>query len=290
MNNALLIILITFWKTIILLPRRLQLILSSLTGFLLYLAPFKRNKFSKINIHLCFPKMSKNQLNRIYKKNIILSGRVLFDTGIAWFWSNERIEKNVSYKLNGLNQLIKVQESGQGVLLFFKHSLHLELDARVLGMHAEIYGVEREHNSKYFQSVQKKGRLKGIRDVVDRNNTIRFIKWLKEGKTVLYAPDQDYGMKKSNEIKFFNQPAATVSAPWKIVNKTLCKTFFLNSYLNNNQLVIDIEELTLNHLDETNFSENLNMHIEESIKQHPSEYLWQHRRFKSTLGKKNLYK
>ena len=38
-------------------------------------------------------------------------------------------------------------------------------------------------------------------DVVDRKNTIRFIKWLKDGKTVLYAPDQDYGMKKSNEIK-----------------------------------------------------------------------------------------
>jgi lauroyl/myristoyl acyltransferase len=226
----------------------------------------------------------------MYKRNIILSGRILFDTGIAWFWSNERINKNISYKINGLSKLIENQETSQGVLLFFKHSLHLELDTRILGMHAEIYGVEREHNSKYFQSIQKKGRLKGMRDVVDRNNTIRFIKWLKSGKTVLYAPDQDYGMKKSNEIKFFNQPAATVAAPAKIVSKTSCKTFFLNSYLNKNQLIIDIEELTLNHLDEFNFSENLNMHIEERIKQNPSEYLWQHRRFKSTLGKKNLYK
>tara|TARA_Y100000768_G_scaffold388245_1_gene383032 strand:- start:4983 stop:5456 length:474 start_codon:yes stop_codon:yes gene_type:complete len=157
-------------------------------------------------------------------------------------------------------------------------------------MHAEIYGVEREHNSKYFQSIQRKGRLKGMCDVVDRNNTIRFIKWLKEGKTVLYAPDQDYGMKKSNVIKFFNQPAATVSAPSKIVKKTSCKTFFLNSYLNKNELIINIEELTLNHLDEFNFSENLNMYIEEKIKENPSEYLWQHRRFKSTLDKQNLYK
>jgi len=290
MNNALLIILIAFWRAIILLPRRLQLILSSLVGFLLYLIPFKRNKFSKININLCFPEISKNEISSMYKRNIILSGRILFDTGIAWFWSNERINKNISYKINGLSKLIENQEKSQGVILFFKHSLHLELDTRILGMHAEIYGVEREHNSKYFQSIQKKGRLKGMRDVVDRNNTIRFVKWLKSGKTVLYAPDQDYGMKKSNEIKFFNLPAATVAAPAKIVNKTSCKTFFLNSYLNKNELIIDIEELTLNHLDEFNFSENLNMHIEERIKQNPSEYLWQHRRFKSTLGKQNLYK
>jgi len=290
MNNALLIILITFWRAIILLPRSLQLILSSFVGFLLYLIPLKRNKFSKINIDLCFPNMSTNELQEIYKRNVILSGKIFFDTGIAWFWSNERINKNISYKINGLNKLIEIQQSGQGVLLFFKHSLHLELDTRVLGMHAEIYGVEREHNSKYFQSIQRKGRLKGMCDVVDRSNTIRFIKWLKEGKTVLYAPDQDYGMKKSNEIKFFNQPAATVSAPSKIVKKTSCKTFFLNSYLNKNQLIINIEELTLNHLDEFNFSENLNMYIEEKIKENPSEYLWQHRRFKSTLGKQNLYK
>ena len=86
MNNALLIILITFWRTIILLPRSLQLILSSFVGFLLYLIPLKRNKFSKINIDLCYPNMSTNELQEIYKRNVILSGKIFFDTGIAWFW------------------------------------------------------------------------------------------------------------------------------------------------------------------------------------------------------------
>ena len=38
------------------------------------------------------------------------------------------------------------------------------------------------------------------------------------------------------------------------------------------------------------FSENLNLIIENKIKLHPHEYLWQHRRFKSTLGKLELYK
>ena len=100
MNNALLIILITFWRAIILLPRSLQLILSSFVGFLLYLIPLKRNKFSKINIDLCFPNMSTNELQELYKRNVILSGKIFFDTGIAWFWSNERINKNISYKIN----------------------------------------------------------------------------------------------------------------------------------------------------------------------------------------------
>ena len=290
MNNAFLIILISLWRALVLLPRWLQLILSSFIGLLFYLIPIKRNKYSKINIDLCFPNKTPEARKDIFKRNVISSGQVFFDTGIAWFWNNNRIKKNISYEINGLSKLLEDQASDKGILLFFKHSLHLELDSRILGMHAEIYGVEREHNSKYFQSIQRKGRLKSMLDVVDRKNTIRFIKWLKDGKTVLYAPDQDYGMKKSNEIKFFNHPAATVSAPFKIIQKTNCKTYFLNSYFKKHKLFIDIEELTFNDTEEIGFSKNLNSYIEAKIKLNPHEYLWQHRRFKSTLGKNKIYK
>ncbi|MAU70091.1 MAG: hypothetical protein CMD40_03040 [Gammaproteobacteria bacterium] len=282
MNNALLIILIAFWRALVSLPRFLQLPLSSIIGFLIYITALKRNKFSKVNIDFCFPNKSKLERNKIFKSNIILSGRVIFDTGIAWFWSKKRINKSIRYEINGLEDLLREQNSNKGVILFFKHSLHLELDARILGMHAEIYGVERKHNSEYFQSIQRKGRLKSMKGIVDRKNTIRFIKWLKDGKTVLYAPDQDYGMKKSNNIDFFNRPAATVSAPYKIIKKTQCKTYFLNSYVKEDKLFLDIEKLDLNNIDEINFSRNLNKYIEDRIRLNPNEYLWQHRRFKST--------
>ena len=103
--------------------------------------------------------------------------------------------------------------------MFFKHSLHLELDARILAMNCEVYGVQRNHNSEIFEQLQKNGRLRSIKGIADRRNTIRFMKWLISGKTVLYAPDQDYGTENSNEINFFNNPASTISAPSKIVKK-----------------------------------------------------------------------
>ena len=42
--------------------------------------------------------------------------------------------------------------------------------------------------------------------------------------------------------------------------------------------------------EEIGFSKNLNSYIEAKIKLNPHEYLWQHRRFKSTLGKNKIYK
>ena len=100
MNNALLIILISFWKGLIFLPRFFHLLLSDLIGFLIYLFPLKRNKYSKININICFSNKTKIERNKIFKRNILLSGRVLLDTGVAWFWSDSRINKSIPYKIN----------------------------------------------------------------------------------------------------------------------------------------------------------------------------------------------
>ena len=44
------------------------------------------------------------------------------------------------------------------------------------------------------------------------------------------------------------------------------------------------------HLSELEFLTKLNNFIESKIVLNPSEYLWQHRRFKSTLGKNGIYK
>ena len=290
MKNAFLQILIFFWKIIVLFPRKIQLFFGNCIGYLFLLIENKRKRFSKVNINLCFPDLDTNSAYRIYKKNIILFGRVIFDTGIAWFWSDDRINKNIPYKINGLELLLRYQRLNNGVLLFFKHSLHLELDSRILAMNAEIFGVERKHNSTYFESIQKNGRLKSMKGVADRNSTVSFVRWLKNGKTVLYAPDQDYGLKKSDQIDFFGLPAATISAPLKIINKTGCNYLFMNTYYEKDNLVIDIEEPKFSTASSIMFMQDLNKYIENKIKLNPEEYLWQHRRFKSTLGKEKIYK
>ena len=55
-------------------------------------------------------------------------------------------------------------------------------------------------------------------------------------------------------------------------------------------LVIDIEEPKFSTASSIMFMQDLNKYIENKIKLNPEEYLWQHRRFKSTLGKEKIYK
>ena len=290
MKNIFLSLLVFFWRAIALLPRSLQLIISPVISKLISIFLQKRNRISKKNIDACFNNLDDIKRRSLIKSNTNNSGLVMFDTAISWFWSDVRINKEIKYKISGLEQLKNEQSKGNGVLLFFKHSLHLELDARILGMNADIYGVERTHNSKFFDVIQSKGRLKGVKGLCDKNKPLKFIKWLLSGKTVLYATDQDYGMNGSEVVNFFNLPAATISAPYKIIKKTDCQTYFLNSFIENDEYIIEIEKIELNMNSGKKMSSDLNKIIENSIRKHPSEYLWQHRRFKSTLGKEDFYK
>ena len=290
MKNIFLSLLVFFWRAIALLPRSLQLKISPVISKFISIFLQKRNHISKKNIDACFYDLDDIKRSGLIKSNINKSGLVMFDTAISWFWSDARINKEIKYEIRGLKQLKNEQNKGNGVLLFFKHSLHLELDARILGMNADIYGVERTHNSKFFDAIQSKGRLKGVKGLCDKNKPLKFIKWLLSGKTVLYATDQDYGMNGSEVVNFFNLPAVTISAPHKIIRKTSCQTYFLDSFIENDEYIIEIEKIELNMNSDKEMSSDLNKIIENSIRKHPSEYLWQHRRFKSTLGKEDFYK
>ena len=290
MKKKILIIIINLWKMLVSLPRFMHKPLGYFIGLIFYILPLNRNLYSKKNIDLCFAELDSDQRSKIYRKNIFNSGLTIISTGIAWFWTNKRINRSIKYNIKGLDGLVKEQEDGNGVLLIFKHSLHLELDSRILGMNIPVYGVERVHNSDYFDSVQSSGRLKGLKDSADKNQPIKFIRWLKTGKTVLYAIDQDYGINSSEVMKFFGNNAATITAPYKIVESAKCKTYFLNSYIDNNALILSIESFIGDMSSPINFSQSINDFIENKVKLHPDEYLWQHRRFKSTLGKDNFYK
>ena len=74
-------------------PRKAHLLFANLLGFLFLISGNKRNKYSKINIEMCFPELSQQERSAIYRKNIISSGKVLFDTGSPCFFSSLRLEE-----------------------------------------------------------------------------------------------------------------------------------------------------------------------------------------------------
>ena len=278
----------TLWQGLCHLPTSWHPVMGKLFGKLLFLFAGSRKKIAQVNLALCFPKLPKTEQEKLLRDNFLYLGRSFIETGIAWFWSNKKIQSQINYKIIGLDLLLP-SDSNKGNLIIFKHSQHLELDARLLAMNAPMYGVSRSHNSASMNKIQDKGRLSSLKDTADKNNPRKFMKWLKSGKNVLYAIDQDYGWDHSVKLKFFQQEAATITTTKKILDATDSNLLFINSFYANNELILEIESINHLELDSTTLAQKINNIMEERILQHPAEYLWIHRRFKSTVGK-NFYK
>ena len=174
-------VIITIWKGICLLPAALQKIFGQVLGNLLLVIASKRKRIAQVNIQTCFPLLTFQEQNKLLHQNFKFLGASIFQTGSAWFWSDAQIQKHVEYEIRGLELLNNTKEQS-GNLVLFKHSQHLELDARLLGLNAEIYGVGRSHNSPIMNKLQTQGRLSSIQATADKNNPRKFLAWLKKGK------------------------------------------------------------------------------------------------------------
>ena len=278
----------TLWQGLCHLPTSWHPAIGKVCGKLLFMIATGRKKIAQANIEACLPNLSKAEQQKLLQDNFMHLGRSLIETGIAWFWSDKKIQSKVDYDVIGLD-LLSANDSNNGNLIIFKHSQHLELDARLLAMNAAVFGVSRTHNSASMNKIQDKGRLSSMKDTADKNNPRKFMKWLKAGKSVMYSIDQDYGWDHSVKLRFFNQEAATITTTKKIIDATNSNLLFINSYYKNNKLILKIELIDHAGLDSIELAQKINDLMEEKILQHPAEYLWMHRRFKSTLGK-NFYK
>ena len=67
-----------------------------------------------------------------------------------------------------------------------------------------------------IQKIQQRGRLKAMKGLTSNSNVRQLVDWLKEGKTVLYGPDQDYRNKRSVVSKFFKKKCLTTTVPYTL--------------------------------------------------------------------------
>lgn len=286
MKECCMCLVLFFWRIMACLPRCCHHWFASAFGRLSAALVQKRARVIQHNLAWCFTEMSLNDREKLYAHNLTQMGQSFFDTGVAWFWSDAAIHANIDFEIRGLEGFLEHQRrSEKGILLLGKHSQHLELDARLLGLYVTGYGVARGSDSVMMNRAMYRGRKKASVEIGAKTNPRQFVRWLKTGKTVAYFPDQDYGPNRAIVRDLFGVPATFTTAPYTLCKLSGCLVYFYNSFYEGKKLVIELEYLELPQDSAETFTEALAAYLEAKIAQHPAEYLWAHRRFKSTKGK-----
>jgi KDO2-lipid IV(A) lauroyltransferase len=276
------------------LPYAVLLRLGRLLGALMLRVAGSRRRIVARNLELCFPQLSQSERDQLLRDNFASTGIGFFETAMAWWWPRWRLQR--LGRIEGLEHMQQVQAEGQGVIMLALHFTTLELGAALLGQQQTFDGMYREHANPLFDYIQRRGRERHNADAtaIERDDIRAMLKVLRAGRAIWYAPDQDYGRKHSVFVPLFGVNAATVTATTRFarLGKAKVVPFVQERLADGSGYRLQILPAWEDFPGESEEADCLrvNRWIEQAVSQHPEQYLWAHRRFKTRPeGEPKLY-
>jgi len=256
----------------------------------------KRKAIALKNIQLCFPELSEQEREHFVKKNFEYAGIALLEPGLMWFSRPNRIKK--LYRIEGLERFEYLRKQGHTILLCGLHMQCLEAMGRILGEHITTNHLYRVNDNPVYEymSGKKRSAYSSMSRLVSRKNIRDFLFFMKKGQTGSIIPDHDLGRKSSVFVPFFGHQTATVPSISVCAAITRAKVVMIDYFFDDcaKQYVFRIGSAlenfpTKNREVDTSY---INQLIEEKVREHPEQYLWMHRRFKTrqNVDDPSLYK
>jgi len=273
-------------------PYFLLIFIGKRLGKLIKLLLKSRRKVVAINLDICFPELNPNEKTRLINRHFSELGIMVTQTIKAFLGSTKRIEKNTI--INGGEHIQACLENKQGILLVAGHFTALDMGGKILCKKYPIAGMYRPHKHPVTEYIVTKSRLKYATKMFKRDELRPIIKHLKAGGILWYAPDQDYRRGQSVFVPFFGKQASTITATHQMARLSKCKVIFFHVQRNPKPpyytLTLSPPMEDFPSKDPIVDTTRVNQGIENMVKKNPAEYLWVHKRFKTTLkGEKNPY-
>ena len=278
-------ILIGFGKTFTKLPYKLQLKLAVRIGRLFKPLLKRRIDITLTNLKIAFPDKSDEELNILAHKSFDSACMAGAESLMAWFMSKKRFDK-IPFELIGRDIFDRIHNDPEQTLLLLGFHFHsLEVAGRYVGgQYSPFTLVYQRHNNELMEEVITSSREEYVTKCFQRKSLFPIIKSLKKKVTLWYAPDQDFGHEHTVFVPFFNKPCSTLAVTSWLVEKSHA-TVVPIYYIRNDDLsgykVILSEPLENFPVDPIESATLTNKTLENFIKRHPEQYLWQHRRYKT---------
>lgn len=265
------------------LPFAVQMAVGRALGRLSHRLARERRHVCEVNIALCFPELDAQQQAQLVRDIFISNGIGVMEVGLAWCRRPESFRSRLS--ITGLENLQDAAAHNKGVLLVCAHFTTLEFAGSLLSLYHKMDVTYRPHKNPLFETLMFRARQRLYGAVIERSDVRQALRSLKEGHTVWYAPDQDYGRRHSVFVKFFGVEAATITATSRFASFNDSKVVFFSHYRNadDSGYHLDFSPALEDYPcgDEARDAQRINDVLEAAIRKHPEQYLWLHKRFKT---------
>jgi Kdo2-lipid IVA lauroyltransferase/acyltransferase len=240
------------------------------------------NRTARRNLELCLPDLAPPEREYLLARHFESLGIALFETGLSWWASNERIQSIST--MEGREHLDAALAKGKGAILLSAHFTTLEIGARILASTLPINIMYRPTKNELLSFFLARNRGRLTKRAIRRDDVRTLVTALRANEVVWYAPDQSYRKKGAQMVRLFGIPAATNTATSRLAGMTgaAILPYFIERLPGKRGYRAVIHPALEDFPSDSPVAdaERFNHYIEHHVRLVPEQYLWIHRRFK----------
>ena len=282
---------IGFMRLLAILPLSWVRALGWLLGSVLFYVIRSRRRVAEINLTLCFPEHSKQQIRRLARQNFIFFMQALLDR--SWLWHGSAATTLKRLKITGA---VEQLQNDEPVVLFVPHFVGLDAGntAFTQQIPRKLITIYTNQSNKMvdawilkrrarFGNIRLFGRVAGVKEIIAA---------LRSGEMLGILPDMGFGPEESIVVPFYGIPTYTVPSLHRFARLGKAKLVPVLNRMTDCGYEVQVLQAWENFPTSSAEADTafMNKELESYIKTMPAQYFWVHKRFKDRPpGEKSVY-
>lgn len=249
----------------------------------------RKHKIIKRNIELCFPEKTLAEKQQLILKTMQSFGQSFYELGFSWWASNKKFKRRT--RVEGLTNLTQALERNKGVIIIGGHFHALEVGGRIMATHIKCAIMQQVIKNEVINKFRLKKTTKYHESFSISSR--KMFRHLKDKKNILYFVDLNNKEERGVFAPFFNHDASTSTAICAFANYKNTPVVPVTCYREKGIYILKYSPMLQSFpaQDSQQDVTRINKIIENDVKNHPEQYMWHLKRFKTRrVGEEDLYK
>ena len=273
---------ILFMRVLAMLPLRVVRAMGKLLGWVLYVLVVSRRRVVTVNLSLCFPERSHEEIRDLTRRTFVYFAQAWLDRSWVWHAPRSWILRRVT-----LTGAVHELTGNEPTVVLVPHFVGMDAawGGLVLRHPRESTTIYTDQSNKLIDRWILRGRRRwGYMHLFGRIEGIKpILAATRAGKPLYLLPDMDFGPQESIFVPFFGIPTATVPSLSRFARLGRAKVVSAVVSMTPTGYELKISPAWENFPTDDVVADTalMNKKLEGYIKDQPAQYFWVHKRFKT---------